>query len=223
MSTVPEYLIAPGTARQAPSPGAAHRFPRRSGLRGPEDAAHSFGSRLGEGRVGASGDLTCFSFGPIKNLTCGQGGAVVPRTRTDADTIRRIRLLDIAQSQAERAQTTGYSVTGFGLRYQMSGINAAIGLAQLAQFERTEAARRALWHTYRHALAPLDRVTLIDVGPDRCVPHLCQVRVPGRDTVFAQLKARGIGVGVHYPPTSSPLSPGGGATCPPPSTLPGRS
>ncbi|KPI23604.1 DegT/DnrJ/EryC1/StrS aminotransferase [Actinobacteria bacterium OV320] len=91
-------------------------------------------------------------------------------------------------------------MTGFGLRYQMSGISAAIGLAQLAQFERTEAAHRALWHTYRHALAPLDRVTLIDVGPDRCVPHLCQVRVPGRDTVFAQLKARGIGVGVHYPP-----------------------
>ncbi|MER5200731.1 DegT/DnrJ/EryC1/StrS family aminotransferase [Streptomyces sp. NPDC002755] len=166
-----------------------------------EDAAHSFGSRLGEGRVGASGDLTCFSFGPIKNLTCGQGGAVVPRTRTEADTIRRIRLLGILQSQAERAQTTGYSVTGFGLRYQMSGINAAFGLAQLAHFEQAEATRRALWHAYRNALAPLNhRVTLIDVDPERSVPHLCQVRVPARDTVFTQLKARGIGVGVHYPP-----------------------
>lgn len=165
-----------------------------------EDAAHSFGSRLGESRVGASGDLTCFSFGPVKNLTCGQGGAVVPRTRSEADTIRRIRLLGIPQSQAQRARATGYSVTDFGLRYQMSGINAAIGLAQLAHFERTETARRALWHAYRRALAPLDRVTLIDVDPERCVPHLCQVRVPARGAVFTQLKARGIGVGVHYPP-----------------------
>lgn len=45
-----------------------------------EDAAHAFGSRHGTRRVGASGALTCFSFGPIKNLTCGQGGVVIPRT-----------------------------------------------------------------------------------------------------------------------------------------------
>lgn len=40
----------------------------------------------------------------------------------------------------------------------------------------------------------------IDVDPNHAVPHLCQVRVPHRDTVFAHLRARGIGVRVHYPP-----------------------
>ncbi|WP_030181072.1 DegT/DnrJ/EryC1/StrS family aminotransferase [Streptomyces sp. NRRL S-813] len=165
-----------------------------------EDAAHAFGSRNGVRRVGATGDLTCFSYGPIKNLTCGQGGIVIPRGHVEAATIRRIRMLGVVQSQAERAMTTSYGVEGFGLRYQMSGINAAIGLAQLDHFGKAETTRRSLWRAYRRALAGLDGVTLVDVDPDRSVPHLCQVRIPYRDEVFAQLKACGIGVGVHYPP-----------------------
>ncbi|MFK0223774.1 DegT/DnrJ/EryC1/StrS family aminotransferase [Streptomyces vinaceus] len=166
-----------------------------------EDAAHAFGSRDGTRRVGANGSaVTCFSFGPIKNLTCGQGGMVIPRTPSEADTIRRSRLLGVAQSQDERANTTSYRVEGFGLRYQLSALNAAIGLVQLDGFQAAEATRRHLWRTYRDALAPLGDVTLIDVDVDQAVPHLCQVRVPHRDAVFANLRRRDIGVGVHYPP-----------------------
>ncbi|MEW2546651.1 aminotransferase class I/II-fold pyridoxal phosphate-dependent enzyme [Streptomyces sp. NPDC047002] len=165
------------------------------------DAAHAFGSRNGTHLVGSdSATLTCFSFGPIKNLTCGQGGAVIPRTPEEAATLRRLRLLGVAQSQSERAETTTYQVAGFGLRYQLSALNAAIGLAQLDTFDTTAATRRRLWHTYRDALTELDGVALIDVGPDHAVPHLCQVRVQHRDDVFAHLRKAGIGVGVHYPP-----------------------
>ncbi|MEU3092386.1 DegT/DnrJ/EryC1/StrS family aminotransferase [Streptomyces massasporeus] len=179
--------------------------PIRAGLTGRgiaviEDAAHAFGSRNGRHRVGATGDLTCFSFGPIKNLTCGQGGMVIPRSSDEADTIRRLRLLGVAQSQRERANITTYRVDSFGLRYQLSSINAAIGLVQLDRFDTTERLRRFLWRAYRRALAPLDGVTLVDVDPDRSVPHLCQVRMPHRDRVFQELRAQGIGVGVHYPP-----------------------
>ncbi|WP_405743698.1 DegT/DnrJ/EryC1/StrS family aminotransferase [Streptomyces sp. NBC_01525] len=167
-----------------------------------EDAAHAFGSRTGTHRVGATGALTCFSFGPIKNLTCGQGGMVIPRTTREADRLRRLRLLGVVQPQDERANATTYRVDSFGLRYQLSGINAAIGLAQLDHFATTEHARRRLWRAYRDALAPMDGVTLVDADADRAVPHLCQVRVPAplRDKVFAKLRARDIGVGVHYPP-----------------------
>ncbi|MEU1308142.1 DegT/DnrJ/EryC1/StrS family aminotransferase [Streptomyces cinnamoneus] len=165
-----------------------------------EDAAHAFGSRNGTRRVGATGELTCFSFGPIKNVTCGQGGMVIPRTPEEADTIRRLRVLGVAQSQRQRANITTYRVDSFGLRYQLSGINAAIGLAQLDHFDTTEHARRRLWRAYRDALAPLVGATLVDVDVDHAVPHLCQVRVPHRDQVFAYLRARDIGVGVHYPP-----------------------
>ncbi|MES9558638.1 DegT/DnrJ/EryC1/StrS family aminotransferase [Streptomyces sp. NPDC007076] len=166
-----------------------------------EDAAHAFGSRAGTRRVGTTGTaLTCFSFGPIKNLTCGQGGMVIPRTPEEADRVRRLRLLGVVQSRSERANTTAYRVDGFGLRYQLSGINAAIGLVQLGRFDTTEHTRRGLWRTYRDALAPLDDVTLVDVDVRHAVPHLCQVRLPCRDRVFAELRHRNLGVGVHYPP-----------------------
>lgn len=165
-----------------------------------EDAAHAFGSYNGTRRVGATGALTCFSFGPIKNLTCGQSGMVIPRTPEEADTIRRQRLLGVTQSQTERANITAYRVDSFGLRYQLSGINAAIGLAQLDHFDTTVDTRRGLWRAYHDALRSLDSVVLVDVGPESAVPHLCQVRVAHRDQVFTQMRSRGIGVGVHYPP-----------------------
>jgi dTDP-4-amino-4,6-dideoxygalactose transaminase len=165
-----------------------------------EDAAHAFGSFDGSRRVGATGALTCFSFGPIKNLTCGQGGAVIPRTGEEAERLRRFRLLGVVQSQAERATVTSYRVEGVGQRYQLSAINAAIGLAQLPHFTTTQDARRHLWAAYRDALAGLDGVSLVDVDVERSVPHLCQVRVPARDQVFHAMRDQGVAVGVHYPP-----------------------
>ncbi|WP_197288520.1 DegT/DnrJ/EryC1/StrS family aminotransferase [Nocardia sp. NRRL S-836] len=66
-----------------------------------EDAAHAFGSRHGSALVGARpGVATCFSFGPIKNLTCLEGGMLVPRG--PAATVRRLRLLGITRPQAQR-------------------------------------------------------------------------------------------------------------------------
>ncbi|MGW4227650.1 DegT/DnrJ/EryC1/StrS family aminotransferase [Streptomyces bauhiniae] len=165
-----------------------------------EDAAHAFGSRTGGRRVGTTGDLTCFSFGPIKNLTCGQGGMLIPRTPQEAQRARAIRLLGVVQSQGERATATTYTVGAYGLRYQMSGINAAIGLAQLDHVQHMEEVRRSLWRAYRDALASLDGVTVVDVDPEQSVPHLCQVRVALRDEVFTEMRAQGIGIGVHYPP-----------------------
>ncbi|WP_330328131.1 DegT/DnrJ/EryC1/StrS family aminotransferase [Streptomyces pseudovenezuelae] len=165
-----------------------------------EDAAHAFGSRHGARKVGATGDLSCFSFGPIKNLTCGQGGAVIPRTPQEAETIRLLRTLGIRQSQADRIRSTNYSVDRIGQRYTMSALNAAIGLAQLSRFEEIEAARPQLWRTYRDALAGTDGVALVDLDIEHTVPFNCVVRVPNREAVFADMQARGIGVGVHYPP-----------------------
>ncbi|MFE7276513.1 DegT/DnrJ/EryC1/StrS family aminotransferase [Streptomyces sp. NPDC057623] len=166
-----------------------------------EDAAHAFGSYQGPDRVGATGRATCFSFGPIKNLTCGQGGALVPRTREEAERARRIRLLGIAESAARRQNTTTYRVTGPGLRAHLSQINAAIGRAQLPHFPTVQTQRRALWHTYARHLSDLpEAVRLVDVDIDHAVPSLCAIVVDDRDRVFTTLRERGIGAGVHYPP-----------------------
>ncbi|MFE0801016.1 DegT/DnrJ/EryC1/StrS family aminotransferase [Streptomyces sp. NPDC058812] len=165
-----------------------------------EDAAHAFGSYSGQVRVGATGEATCFSFGPIKNLICGQGGLIVPRDEAEAGTCRRLRSLGITAPAATRASLTTYDVDSFGLRVQMPSLNAAIGLAQLAHFGLAETKRKALWRRYAAVLQGLEGLAVVDVDIDHTVPHLFAVRVlAGRDQVFRALHERGIGVGAHYP------------------------
>ncbi|HUY52450.1 MAG TPA: DegT/DnrJ/EryC1/StrS family aminotransferase [Streptosporangiaceae bacterium] len=166
-----------------------------------EDAAHAFGSWYGERRVGSTGTLTCFSFDPIKNLTCGGGGALVPRDPAEAQRARRIRDLGITQSRTQRSAAVSYTVETFGLRAHLPAVNAAIGRAQLARFPAAAERRQQLWRAYREALDGLDGVTLVNVDIDRTVPFNCVIRIEtGRDEVFTRLRARGAGVGVHYPP-----------------------
>jgi dTDP-4-amino-4,6-dideoxygalactose transaminase len=167
-----------------------------------EDAAQAFGSRQGERHVGATGALTCFSFGPIKNLTCGLGGMVIPRTPGEAATCRRLRGLGIVEPAARRAEATTYTVAGFGMRAQMSPLNAAIGLVQLQHFAEAETRRRELWRAYAAALDGTAGLALVEADVEQTLPSMCAVRVLAgrRDQMFRELRSRGVGVGVHYPP-----------------------
>lgn len=167
-----------------------------------EDAAHAFGSTSGDRRVGATGDLTCFSFDAIKALTCGDGGAIVPRTTAEADQLRRTRLLGMTASREQRVRTTSYEVTAPGFRYHLSTLHAAIGRVQLANFDKVAARRQQLWRRYNTALKDTPSVALIDLDVANSVPFNCVVRVPApvRDAVHTRLHAAGIQAGVHYPP-----------------------
>lgn len=166
-----------------------------------DDAAHAFGSLQGDHLVGSTGTLTCFSFDPIKNITCGEGGALVPRTPEEAEQARSIRELGIAQSREQRSHAASYTVEGFGVRAHMPALNAAIGRAQLARFQKNADRRRRAWRAYQTAISRIPGITLVDVDIEHSVPFNCVIRIPGeRDHVFAKLRSRGIGVGVHYPP-----------------------
>jgi dTDP-4-amino-4,6-dideoxygalactose transaminase len=166
-----------------------------------EDAAHAFGSQAADGqRVGATGQLTCFSFGPIKNITCGQGGMVIARTAQEADRLRALRSLGVPETAERRAAAISYQVTSLGFRAQMPTLNAAIGSVQLTHFAHAQAVRRNLWRQYEHRLRKVAGADLVDVGIDTAVPHLAVVKLGDRDRVWEQLRREGIGVGVHYPP-----------------------
>ena len=175
----------------------------RHGLRVIEDAAHAFGSTYRGRPVGSFGHAACFSFDPIKTITCGEGGAVVVADDAVADEIRRRRALGIDHDAWGRRQDDRpwfYQVTGDGLRYHMPNFCAAIGLAQLAKLDGFVRRRREVCRRYDAAFAGLAHVRVRRVDYAETVPHLYVVRVDAdaRDPFMTSLTGRGVGSGVHY-------------------------
>lgn len=166
-----------------------------------EDAAHAFGSTLdpidGGGPVGSTGNPVCFSFDPIKSLTCGQGGAVVTADDALADRVRAASNLGLSPTE-----DGGSHVVGPGHRFAMSDLNAAIGLAQLGRFDELANRRREIVTRYVADLGSVPGVRLASHPPERMVPFMFPIRVPAerRATIRAELAADGIATGMHYAP-----------------------
>lgn len=162
-----------------------------------EDAAHAFGTIHQGRRIGSFGHATCFSFDPIKTVTCGEGGAVTLADDARADVIRRLRVLGITSEAGPSGQR---EVVSEGFRYHMPDFCAAIGLAQLAKVEGFVARRRAICRAYDAAFEALPHIRPRPVDWDTVAPHIYVVRVQGRPRadLMTALRAAGVDSGVHY-------------------------
>ena len=193
-------------------------FARQYGLRVIEDAAHAFGCRWRGERVGATGDLVCFSFDGIKNITCGEGGAVITSDDEAAERIRNARLLGVLKDTEKRytgQRSWDFDVTAQGWRYHMSNLNAALGRSQLRAFsERFAVQRVAIAETYRHLLGDLPGLRMLPIEYGDIVPHIFPVFVAAekRDALRETLLAANIETGIHYKPNHLLSFYGGGKT-----------
>lgn len=171
-----------------------------------EDAAHAFGSTFNDQKIGKLGDVTCFSFDPIKNITCGEGGAVVTDNDEIAACIIPKRILGINNdtwSHMSKNRNWEYRVMTPGYRYHLSNINAAIGLCQLELLETFKARKQAIVRRYDEAFAKLNGLSLLDHrNLEESFPFFYVVRVldKQRDLLMGHLKKNEISTGVHYPP-----------------------
>lgn len=170
-----------------------------------EDAAHAFGSTYKGQKVGTLGDATCFSFDPVKNITCGEGGAVATNDDELAARIVTKRILGIDNdtwSRYRNERNWFYEVVTPGHRYHLSNINAAIGLEQLKRFDAFKARKQAIVRRYDEALLQLDGLKLIQHNLTETFPFFYVVRVLDgrRDELMKRLKENGVGTGVHYIP-----------------------
>jgi dTDP-4-amino-4,6-dideoxygalactose transaminase len=175
------------------------------GLNIVEDSAHCVeGQRDGE-RPGSASDTACFSFYATKNLTCGEGGALV----TDSDELYEklvlLRLHGMTKTAADR-QREGYKhwdMVTLGWKYNLDNIQAAILLPQMKRLHDKLARRHALARLYEEELAATESARPLESRP-RVIHarHLFPVRVPAaqRDAVVAELQAAGIGTVVNYRP-----------------------
>lgn len=183
-----------------------YAFAKRYGLRVIEDAAHAFGSNHGGARVGAAGDIVCFSFDGIKNITSGEGGCVIT---SDQDVLRKVRdarLLGVEKDSERRyagERSWEFDVTEQGWRYHMSDIMAAIGLVQLARLEEFSEKRRALARQYDARLSSAPAFSKLPHDYTEIVPHIYPVLLPDgadRRMIRNRMLEAGVQTGVHYQP-----------------------
>jgi dTDP-4-amino-4,6-dideoxygalactose transaminase len=156
-----------------------------------EDAAQAHGAEYKGRRVGAIGDIGCFSFYPGKNLGAyGEGGAAVTNNAAYAETMRLLR------SWGEKTRYE-HSIKGFN--YRMEGIQGAILGVKLRHLEQWTEARRSRAAAYEALLKGTAARTPNARRDVRHVYHVYAVRLAQRDAWRARLQEMNIQTGVHYP------------------------
>ena len=167
------------------------------GLRVIEDAAQSLGASWHGRPIGSSGDFVSFSFHANKNITTGEGGALVLPADIDPALCERLRLQGV-----RRFGEDGMDVEVLGGKANLTDIAAVIGLGQMKHLQEFTARRRELARRY---FAAFDRTLGCELPPEdfeNCNWHMFQVLLPAgceRGRLIAAMRERGIGIGVHYP------------------------
>lgn len=180
-------------------------FSRKHGVRVIHDAAHSFGSKYKGRMVGSFSDICMFSFDPVKNITCIDGGALVVRTEEELKMIHEMRLIGMGQPaevmyKNQRAWT--YDVKRIGFRYHLANLHAAIGLAQLKKIKTIIESRRFAASYLSERLRQIPEVSVPKTDFTDITPFLYYVRVPAakREAFREHLRNYGVETGIHWQP-----------------------
>jgi dTDP-4-amino-4,6-dideoxygalactose transaminase len=173
------------------------------GLRVIEDAAHAIGTRNQGKLVGSTGDLVCFSFGPVKTMTTLEGGAITSPRPEELQTLHELRMLGVDKETEARYQNRRaweYDVLRQGFRFHLGAIPASIGLSQLALLDEFVRNRQDYCRGYNQRLAGIPEVITPDSDYKDVGPFIYYIRVPGevRQRLIEFLKARGIPTGIHF-------------------------
>lgn len=177
-----------------------------------DDAAHAIGTLYNGTPIGSLGDMTCFSFHPVKTVTAGEGGAV---TTNDPELYKKLLLArshGITKSEEMMERPTGepwyHEQIDLGYNYRMTDINAALLSSQLDKLEAFKARRQALVKRYDEAFAQVPGIIVQKEIPesDTC-RHLYIIQIDPdvlsctRGEFFEALDKENVHCQVHYIPT----------------------
>jgi perosamine synthetase len=181
--------------------GALGEIARRRGLFLIEDACEALGAEYDGRKVGSHGDAAVFGFYPNKQITTGEGGAVVTRTNETATASRSLR------NQGRRHPGVGTAHDEIGFNYRISELNCALGLEQLKRIEGIVAAREALAQGYRERLSghpdlelPVARVARCRISWFAFVVRLAEPHAGRRERLVERMAERGIACGRYFTP-----------------------
>jgi len=173
-----------------------------------EDAAHASGTEYRGQKIGRHG-TAIFSFHPIKNMTCGEGGMFCSDDSWLIARIRRLKFHGLGVDAYDRnlqGRSPQAEVLEPGFKYNLTDMAAVLGLGQLGRLEAFIEKRSLLARRYRELLADVDEILPLGVPtyPLRHAWHLFVVRLDtkqggmDRETFMAELKRRNIGTGIHF-------------------------
>lgn len=175
-----------------------------------EDGAHALGAEYKGRKIGSIGDMTTFSFHPVKNITTGEGGAITTNNEELYKRLMLFRTHGITRDKDVLLKDEGpwyYEQQDLGYNYRITDIQAALGISQLDKLERFLAQRGEYSKRYDEAFSEVDEIgTPYQLEDTNSAWHLYIIKLNlerlgcGRRQVFDELKERGIGVNVHYIP-----------------------
>ncbi len=172
-----------------------------------EDAAHAVGTVYKGRSAGALGDIAIFSFHPIKNITTGEGGMVTCKDEELAKKLRLLRFHGIERDAWKRygkGGTPHYDIREPGYKYNLTDIQAALGVVQMKRVRDLNARRGELAARYVAGLSGVAGIDLPGVPSysHEDSHHLFIVKITGydRDAFIGRLADYNVGVGLHFPP-----------------------
>lgn len=176
-----------------------------------EDAAHAIGVEYNGKKIGAFGNLTSYSFYVTKNMTTGEGGAIVTNDDTIADRLRILRLHGISKDAWKRYGKGGsfmYGMEECGWKYNMTDLQASLGVHQIRKLDSFIQKRQELARQYDQKLSKLSGVKIPPRPSNvRHVIHLYPILLENyeRNKFVEEMKELNIGTSVHFIPL--PLHP----------------
>ncbi|MEQ1789193.1 MAG: DegT/DnrJ/EryC1/StrS aminotransferase family protein [Rickettsiales bacterium] len=185
---------------------------KKHNLRVVEDCAHAIGALYKGKKLGSFGDIAVMSFHPNKNITTGEGGAIITDDKEVIHALERLRFHGIDRDAFNRFGKSGsqqYDVTQAGFKYNMMDIQAALGIHQLPELDGFIEKRTAHAKRYIEILGGWSELIIPQI-PDYEHAHAWHLLTPllnknatnlDRDSLINAMKAENIGLGLHYQAT----------------------
>lgn len=175
-----------------------------------EDGAHALGAEYKGRKIGSIGDMTTFSFHPVKHITTGEGGAIVTDCKELYDKLILFRSHGITRENGKLSKDEGswyYEQKILGYNYRLTDIQAALGISQLKKLDMFLKKRRQFAASYDKAFKDLDNIiTPGQLEHTNSAWHLYIIQLKteklstNRKAVYDALRQVNIGVNVHYIP-----------------------
>merc|ERR1711991_1310165 len=180
---------------------------KNNNLRVIEDCAHAIETEYKGKKVGTIGDYGCFSFYVTKNLATGEGGMILTRTKEQTKKLKILSLHGMDNDAWKRYSSSGYrhyKVIAPGFKYNMTDMQAVIGIEQLKRIHANWKIRKKIWNFYFDELSKTNLfLTPKESIGNKLAYHLFPIILNNkinisRDDMLIKLNNSGIGCGVHY-------------------------